>query len=66
MNYFSIIMGLTDLAITLMGKIGALKQVAKQKGELTPEQEQELDQRMQAGFNSPAWQPSTPPPARPG
>lgn len=57
---FAAIMGLTDLAISLLGKIGTLRQIAKQKGELTTEEETALDKKMSDAFQQAHWQPSTP------
>lgn len=61
MNVAAIILGLTDAAILILERVGSLRQIAAQSGELTPEQELELDTKMAAAFAQAKWQPSTPP-----
>lgn len=62
MNIAAIILGLIDGITLILGKIEALKNIAKQNNELTADQEKQLDDKMQTAFAQLHWQPSTPTP----
>lgn len=53
---------LISVAMMLLEKAGALRQTLSRKGELTAEQEKELDDKIAAARSHPAWQvrPNTP------
>jgi hypothetical protein len=52
-----ILLGLISLMETIVPKIERLRAAAKQSGELTPEQEAELDARIRQATSQPHWQP---------
>ncbi len=52
------IIGVLDGALTIINHVNYLRQQARERGELTPEQDAELDAKLAAMFQSAAWQPS--------
>lgn len=51
----AVIIGIADGILTLLSHLNALRVQAKERGELTPEQEAELDAKLEAMFKSEAW-----------
>ena len=50
------IAALIAAALALLSKATSLKDTLRQNGELTPEKEAELDQKISAARSDPAWQ----------
>lgn len=65
MNTASIIAALLNLAFDLLRRVDELRAIAKQNGELTPEQEADFDKRRAEAYAKSHWQPSDTPPSSP-
>lgn len=52
------IIALTDLLVTALGRVNNIRAALRQSGELTPEQDAALDEKLRTTFSAPHWQPS--------
>lgn len=62
-NLASLIPALLTLAMEVMKRYPELVSIAKQNGELTPEQEADFDKRRAEAYASSRWQPTDTPPS---